>query len=253
MTVSAEKLTVKYGSLTIVDSVDFKVEPGQWLMIVGPNGAGKSTIVGALSQNIAYSGRVLIDDVDASKLKPANLAQKMGVLAQKHNVGYSFSVEEIVRLGRYAYSGGIFSGKNVLDEQMVERAMEMTGISHLKHQSALTLSGGELQRTFLAQVFAQDPQLLVLDEPSNHLDLVYQRQVFSIIQQWIKTSGKMVLSVVHDLSLAKAYGTHALLLDKGRRVAYGPCSGVLTRENLKTVYNMDVYGWMQNMLSQWKD
>ena len=122
----------------------------------------------------------------------------------------------------------------------------------MAQRSALTLSGGELQRAFLAQVFAQDPKLLLLDEPTNHLDLVYQKQVFALIQDWLKKGHRAVVSVVHDLSLAKAYGSHALLLDRGRVFAFGTVKEVLTRENLARVYKMDVYEWMQRMLEQWE-
>ena len=121
-----------------------------------------------------------------------------------------------------------------------------------RHQSALTLSGGELQRTFLAQVFAQDPRLLLLDEPTNHLDLIYQKQVFSLISDWIKTPGRAVVSVVHDLSLAKAFGTHALLMDHGQGLACGAAAEVLSPARLDPVYGMDVAAWMQKMLSQWQ-
>ena len=122
-----------------------------------------------------------------------------------------------------------------------------------RRQSVLTLSGGELQRTFLAQAFAQDPKLLLLDEPTNHLDLLYQKQVFAILSDWLKTPGRAVVSVVHDLSLARAYGTKALLMDRGRAVAQGRAAEVLSKENLREVYQMDVHAWMRKMLSQWDE
>ena len=122
----------------------------------------------------------------------------------------------------------------------------------MRHASVLTLSGGELQRVFLAQLFAQAPQILLLDEPANHLDLVYQKQIFSLIREWLAQPGRAVLSVVHDLSLARAYGTHAVLMQHGRCVSQGPLDRVLTPENLQQVYGMDVYGWMQDMLKKWQ-
>ena len=122
-----------------------------------------------------------------------------------------------------------------------------------RYQSVLTLSGGELQRTFLAQVFAQNPKVLLLDEPTNHLDLVYQKQVFALIKDWLKVPGRAVVSVVHDLSLAKAFGSDAILLSKGKMVKQGSVDSVLSSENLDPVYGMDVYAWMQEMLSQWTE
>jgi len=245
-------LTVRYGPLTIADDIRFTVEPGQWLMIVGPNGAGKSTIINAISQGVPYTGTVSFDGCDVAKKRPAELARDIGVLTQNHFVGYSFTVEEVVRLGRYAYAPGVFSTKRDKGEQLVEEALEKTGLQGIRKQSVLTLSGGELQRTFLAQVFAQNPRLLLLDEPTNHLDLVYQQQVFGLIREWLREPGRAVISVVHDLSLARAYGTHALLLNHGKVVTSGKVTEVLSPENLNSVYGMDVYEWMRNMFAQWQ-
>lgn len=248
-----KNLTVRFGSLTIVDDVSFSVSEGQWLMIVGPNGAGKSTIINAVSQGVPYTGTVLFNGEDVKRSKPHELAKNIGVLTQNHFVGYSFTVEEVVKLGRYSYAPGIFSATGDEDKQKIKDAIEKTGMEPFLRQSVLTLSGGELQRTFLAQLFAQDPKLLLLDEPTNHLDLVYQKQIFALIRQWVMDTGRAVISVVHDLSLARAYGTHALMLNRGRLVADGETREVLTPDNLNAVYSMDVYAWMQEMLSQWKN
>ena len=246
-----QKLTVSYGSHKVVDSLSFHVEPGKWLMIVGPNGAGKSTVLNAITQGVAYTGDILLNGKDIRHMKPALRARDVGVLAQNHFVGYDFSVEEVVRLGRYAHSRSAISGRSDDDDAAVAEALEQTGLTAQKDQSVLTLSGGELQRTFLAQVFAQSPRLLLLDEPTNHLDLVYQKQVFALIEDWLKTPGRAVVSVVHDLSLARAFGTDALLMSHGRSIAMGPVREVLCPENLDPVYGIDVFDWMRTMLSQW--
>jgi len=246
-------LTVRYGKTTIVNNISFDLQAGQWLMLAGPNGAGKSTIVNAVSQGTPYTGRVYFEGSDAARRKPSDLARSMGVLTQDHNVSYSFTVEEVVKLGRYAYSPGIFSSTDDEDEKSIHSALELTGMLPIRQQSVLTLSGGELQRTFLAQVFAQNPRLLILDEPTNHLDLVYQKQIFGLIKDWVRDSGRAVISVVHDLSLAKAYGTHALLIDHGNMVSSGKIDEVLTRANLEKIYSMDVYQWMENLLAQWQN
>ena len=167
-------------------------------------------------------------------------------------MGYAFTVEEVVRLGRYAYAPTIFS-RHSGEEQAVRAALEKTGLYEQRRQSVLTLSGGELQRTFLAQTFAQDPKLLLLDEPTNHLDLVYQKQVFELIRDWLKQKDRAVISVVHDLSLARAYGTRAMLLDKGQVVVDGTMSKVFSDDVLNRVYHMDVRDWMTQMLAQWKE
>ena len=247
-----KNLTVRYGNLTIVDNVSFSLEQGRWLMIIGPNGAGKSTIAKAITQGVDYTGQVLWEGMDIKQMKPTEIAKRIGVLTQSHLMGYSFTVEEVVRLGRCSYAPGIFSPRDDQDIEQVEAALEKTGLAKLRNQSILTLSGGELQRTFLAQIFAQDPLLLLLDEPTNHLDLLYQKQVLGLIRDWIRTTGRTVVSVVHDLSLAKAYGTDALLINKGKLVTVGAIEEVLTRENLHAVYDMDVNDWMCSLLGQWQ-
>ena len=248
----AERVTVCCDGQVIVDDLSFALEAGQWLMLVGPNGAGKSTLIRAIAQGVPYTGSITLDGRDIRAYKPAQLAQRIGVLSQQHSVGYAYSVEEVVSLGRYAHAAGFLSGGDAEGKARVEEALEMTGLAHLRHASVLTLSGGELQRTFLAQVFAQNPQILILDEPANHLDLVYQKHIFSLIGEWLKTPGRAVISVVHDLSLARRYGTHALLMDHGQSVAQGTIPETLTGENLQAVYGMDVFGWMREMYAQWQ-
>ena len=245
-------LTVRYGEKTIVDDVNFALSEGEWLMIVGPNGAGKSTIVNAISQGTPYTGEVRLLGKDVRRYRPHELAKLVGVLAQTHAMGYGFTVGSVVRLGRYAYAPGLFSKGQTEDEAAVSRALELTGLTKIVDQNVLTLSGGELQRTFLAQLFAQNPRVLLLDEPTNHLDLVYQKQVFALISEWLKTPGRAVASVVHDLSLARAYGSHALLLDGGKTLAYGKIDGVFSPEHLNRAYDMNVSAWMRGLLAQWQ-
>ncbi len=248
-----EHITVRYGSFTVVDDLSFRLQEGQWLMLAGPNGAGKSTLIETIAQGAPYTGTIRWMGEDIRTLKPAKLAQKIGVLAQKNNVGYAYTVDEVVGLGRYAYKTGLFSGRDDDGKAEVEKALEMTGLTELRRASMLTLSGGETQRVFLAQVFAQNPQVLILDEPANHLDLKYQQHIFSLIREWLKEPGRAVLSVVHDLSLARRYGTHAVLMDHGKSVSQGPVADGMTPENLRQVYGMDVYAWMREMLSQWQE
>jgi len=291
-------LTVTYEDLRVVDDVSFCVEEGEVLMIVGPNGAGKSTLVNAIMQGAPYSGEVRFDGVDVRAFKPAERARKIGMLMQNHQVGYAFTVEEVVSLGRYAHTRGLFvsparvttsparvttsparvttspacvttSPTHVTtslarsparglfashtDEnaEQIAKAISRCGLESMLNQSVLTLSGGELQRTFLAQVFAQNPQLLILDEPTNHLDLVYQKRILELIDTWLKTSGKAVLAVVHDLSLARAFASRVMLMNKGRIIALDKPEVALSNDRLQEVYGMDVREWMQGLLSYW--
>ena len=248
---TGSRITVRYGDFTAVDDLSFSLEEGQWLMLVGPNGAGKSTLIEAIARGVPFTGSIRWEDQELRTLKPAQLAQRIGFLSQRNTVGYAYTVEEVVGLGRYAHKGGFLSGGDPEGEARVEEALALTGLQDLRRASMLTLSGGETQRVFLAQVFAQHPRALILDEPANHLDLKYQQQIFSLIRSWLDEPGRAVLSVVHDLSLARRFGTHALLMDHGKCVSRGGIREVMTQDHLQQVYGMDVSAWMRDMLSQW--
>ena len=245
-------LTVRYGSFTAVNDLSFSLHPGDWLMLIGPNGAGKSTVVKAVSQGLSYSGQILLDGRDLRGIPAAERARSIGILSQNNRVEYAYTVEEIVGLGRYAHEKGFLSHRDGEGKDAIEQALELTGLSHLRRASTLTLSGGELQRVFLAQVFAQDPRVLVLDEPANHLDLKYQQHIFDLISAWRQRENRAVLSVVHDLGLARRYGTGVLLMHRGKCVAQGAMDAVFTPERLREVYEMDVYGWMRELTEPWR-
>ena len=250
---TVQNVTVRFGGLTAVDGVSLSLSAGQWLMLAGPNGAGKSTLLNAIAQGVRYEGRICLGGRDMRDYRPDERARRIGVLAQRHDVGYDYTVEEVVGLGRYAHARGFLGARDARGREMVERALRLTGMEPLRSKSMLALSGGEVQRAFLAQVFAQDPEILLLDEPANHLDLPFQRHIFGLIQDWLAQSGRAVLCVVHDLSLARRYGTHAALMHHGRCVAQGETDAVFTPENLRRVYGMDVHAWMGEMLAQWDE
>ncbi len=247
-----ENMTVQYGKTPIVQDVGFTLEGGQWLMICGPNGAGKSTLVNAIAQGVKYKGNVFLDGQNVRTIKPALLAKRIGVLSQTNTISQAYTVEEVVSLGRYAHAPGVFQKEDPKGREKIALALEATGLTALANRSMLTLSGGEMQRAFLAQVFAQDPAILLLDEPANHLDLIYQQQLFALIEDWLKAPGRAVASVVHDLTLAKRYGTHALLMDDSRVAAFGDIKKALTPCNLQKVYRMDVSEYMQKLLGLWQ-
>lgn len=248
-----KNLNVKYGDVEILKDINFSLESGDWIMIIGPNGAGKTTIAKAISQSTPYSGQIIIDDIDVGEMENKERAKKIGVLMQNHYVAYGYTVKEVISLGAYSRQGGFFTRNIKGEEDNIEKALELTGLSEMKNRSILTLSGGEIQRTFLSQLLLQNPKLMILDEPTNHLDLVYQEEIFELIDQWRKEDNRGVISVVHDLRLARMYGNKTLLLNKGEVHAFGETEEVMTRENLEAVYKMDVYRWMNELNEKWED
>ena len=244
-------LTVAFYGKTILDHISFEVKEGDWLMIIGQNGAGKTTVTNAVSQNVPFTGEIFYKDKDIKKMKPTERAKEIGVLMQRHNVAYSYTVEEVVALGRYSHSKGIFGKPSEAEEEMIEKALRQTGMLEKKEQSILTLSGGELQRTFLSQLITQDPSLMILDEPTNHLDMAYQEQVFNLIKEWLQNGNRAVISVVHDLRLARLYGNRVLILKEGQLFRYGEVEEIMNEETLSDAYDFNVYGWLNKLNEKW--
>lgn len=246
-----EGLNVRYRGFDAVREVSFSLEPGQWLMLAGPNGAGKSSLLQAIAQTVPSTGSIRLHGQDARQLSARAMAKQLAVLRQTQSLAYPFTVEQMVRLGRYAHQG-IFSGGDPQGEAKVEEALAICGLSSMRHQNALTLSGGELQRAYLARVMAQDANLLLLDEPVSHLDLPYQQIIFGLIEDWLGTKGRAVLSVVHDLQLARRYGSHALLLRKGSLVASGSIDTVFSPQNLRFAFDIEVGAWFDWLYQPWQ-
>jgi len=247
-----DSLSVCINHKSIIQDISFEVPEHEILMVIGPNGAGKTTLIKAIMQNAKHDGAAYLDGKNIADISSREIAKQIGVLTQTHSQQFSFTVYEVVSLGRYAHQEGMFSKMGKEDYDKIDDALKLTGTYHLKDRSVLTLSGGELQRIFLASVFAQDPKILILDEPTNHLDLQYQIGIFDTLKEWVKGEGRSVIAVVHDLNVVYTYGTKALLMNEGRVYAYGNVDDVLNRENLKKVYEVDVALWMQNLLQHWK-
>lgn len=245
-----ENLKVSFGQTQILRGIDFSLDERDWLMIIGPNGAGKTTVTNAIAQSLDYEGQIFFQGKSLRGMKSKERAKLIGVLMQNHYVAYSYSVRDVVSLGNYSRTRGILTQRE-LEENQISQALEATGLRGYENRSVLSLSGGELQRVFLSQLLLQDPRLMILDEPTNHLDLVYQESIFTLIKNWKEKDGRGVISVVHDLSLARMFGNKVLLLKDGRTFAFGPTEEVMTRENLKAVYSMDVYRWMNTLKEKW--
>ncbi len=250
---TAEHLSVRYGEKTALRDLSFRVREGEWWSVVGPNGAGKSTLAAALSRSVPYEGSISLHGRDARSFSASAYARAVGLLSQQHAPAYGFTVEEVVSLGRYAYRSGFLGRENPEDRRKVDEALEQAGLTPMRNRRVFSLSGGELQRVFLAQVLCQDPELLILDEPANHLDLPFQKELFALIDAWRAVPGRAVITVLHDLGLARRFSSQALLLCGGECVAQGRTEEVLSPDHLRRVYGMDVSAWMRDLLSLWQE
>ena len=226
---------VRLGRATILDDVSLAVEPGSWHAIVGPNGAGKSTLLRAVAGLMPHQGQVLLDGVDLNRISSRRRAMEIGYAPQTPVMPEAVTVRQYVMLGRTPYRS-LLAAPAVDDHSIVNLAIERLDLGALAGRSLRTLSGGERQRAVLARALAQQPRLLLLDEPTSSLDLGHAQQLLDLVDQLRLEEGLTVLSTLHDLALAGQYPQQLTLLAAGRIVATGTPAQVLTAQALAVHY-----------------
>ena len=241
-----------YDSEDIVKNVSFKVERGNNLCIVGPNGCGKSTLLKSIANLLDYRGNITLDYKEMSKLTRKDLAKNVALMSQASNIYFSYTVYETVSLGRYAHIKGVFSKIGKEDDEIILKSIENVGLLDIKDKLITELSGGQLQRVYLARAFAQDPDIILLDEPTNHLDLKCQIEILDYLNKWTKENNKIVVAVLHDLNLVQTFGEKVIMMNNGKIVSSGTPKEVLNNDKLKDVYGVDVKGFMIEALEKWK-
>ncbi len=233
----AEGVSLVIGERTILDDVTLEIAPGELLALVGPNGAGKSTLLGVLSGELPPTrGRVVLDGRDLRELRHLERSRRRAVLTQDNSVSFPFSVRDVVEMGRAPWARRATLEE---DQAAIAAAIAATDVRQLLARTYPSLSGGEKARVSLARVLAQDAPIVLLDEPTAALDLGHQEEVMRVARD-LARSGRAVVVVLHDLSLAGAYAERVALIANGRIVAAGPAAAVLTEELLGAVYRLDV-------------
>jgi iron complex transport system ATP-binding protein len=223
-----------------VEGVSFAIGPGEVFGVIGPNSAGKTTLLRLLTRVIApQQGEVRFDGRPIGRLAHAELAREVAVVPQDTPRPFPFSVEQLVLMGRYPHGPGRFF-ESAADLALARAAMAATGVLDLAGLPLEQLSGGERQRAMLARALAQEPTVLVLDEPTSHLDLRYQAETAALLRRVNAERGTTVLLVSHDLGLAAEVCDRLLLLGGGRVVRVGPPAEVLRREVLEPVFGCEV-------------
>jgi iron complex transport system ATP-binding protein len=227
------------GAFTLA-GVSFAIEASEVFGVIGPNSAGKTTLLRLLTRVVpADRGEVRVAGRPVGRLTHAELARQIAVVPQDTPHPFPFSVEQLVLMGRYPHAPGRFFESEV-DRAQAAAAMEATGVRHLASLPLEQLSGGERQRALLARALAQQPRLLVLDEPTAHLDLRYQAETAALLQRVNTERGMTVLLVSHDLDLAAEVCDRLLLLGGGRVACVGPPAEVLQRQVLESVFGCAV-------------
>ncbi|MDH3541369.1 MAG: ABC transporter ATP-binding protein [Desulfobulbaceae bacterium] len=220
----------------ILSNVSLDVSAGEFFVIIGPNGAGKTSLLKVLSGlQKAQKGTVTIKDKNILNYRRRNLSQIMAIVPQHIEVGFPFTVADTVIMGRSPHLGILgMEGEN--DFHIAEEAMKFTDVSHLTDRKLFQLSGGELQRVIIARAICQQPEIILLDEPTTALDPAHQLKIMDLMEKFRREHGTTIIMVSHDLNLASMYGDRVLLLKSGRVVKTGDPKSVLNKELLEDSY-----------------
>jgi iron complex transport system ATP-binding protein len=244
--IELERVTTGYGDRAAVREVSLRIDRGEMVGIIGPNGSGKSTLLRLLSGVLrAWSGNIAIAGKPIAAYTPRQLGQRVGVVPQETHIDFPFTVMEVVLFGRTPHLGA-FSFESARDLAVARQAMERTAVGHLAARRITELSGGERQRVIVARALAQEPSILVLDEPSAFLDLRHQVEVYDLLSD-LRAEGLTIVTVLHDLNLAGLYCDRVVLLADGRVFCVGEPATVLTYPTLTQVYGTEVYVAMNDI------
>jgi iron complex transport system ATP-binding protein len=237
--VKATGLSLGYGDRLVVDRVDLEVPPGALTAIIGPNGSGKSTLLRGLARLLRpRAGWVSLGDTDIADLSHAELARRLALLPQAPVTPAGLTVGELVARGRYPHRSW-YQRWSAADEAAVRTALEQVVLADRADEPVLELSGGQRQRAWIAMVLAQDTAHLLLDEPTTFLDLAHAVDVMTLARGVAHDSGRTVVCVLHDLTLAARFADHVVVVDDGRIAAAGTPRDVLTAARLQDVFGLN--------------
>ncbi|OFW64446.1 MAG: hypothetical protein A2Z35_02300 [Actinobacteria bacterium RBG_19FT_COMBO_36_27] len=238
---SVKNLSFSYNHRKVLDNISFNVEEGSFISILGPNGAGKSTLVDIISRVLVeYEGIIEIRGKDIKKLSPGNTAKIVGVVPQYTNTGFDFTVSEMVMMGRHTYISR-FETERKEDFIAANEAMDKTKILPFAKRKFSELSGGEKQRVIIAQALAQDSPMLLLDEPTSHLDINFQIEFMNLFLSLNKKENKTIVGIFQDINLAIQNSKKIMLLKEGRIFNFGTVPDMINRENIKNVFGSEVF------------
>lgn len=231
-------LSISYESVKILDGVSFDINAGDFVAVMGPNGTGKTTLLKVVSKILKPKlGTVLIDDEDIQHLTNGELAKKVGVVAQDPPPAFGFTCLDIVLMGRSPYLSRLGFEKS-LDYEIARSAMQMTDTWEIAEKAVDQISGGERQRVLIARALAQRPLLLLLDEPTLHLDISNQLNVMQLLKHLARNNRMAVVCVIHDFNLASRFCEKIIMLSSGKIASVGKPEDVFTYDTILKVYGV---------------
>ncbi|KGX91134.1 iron ABC transporter ATP-binding protein [Pontibacillus halophilus JSM 076056 = DSM 19796] len=236
--IRVNQVTKSYGKKRVVDDVSVQIHKGTITSFIGANGAGKSTLLAMVSRLISKDeGHVYLNGKDVGSEKPNTLAKQMSILKQSNHLNIRIKVRELVSFGRFPYSQGNLSK---LDWEQVDQAIGYMELQDIQHRFIDELSGGQLQRAYIAMVIAQDTEYILLDEPLNNLDMKHSVQIMKALRRMVDDLGKTIVIVIHDINFASCYSDHIVALRDGKVVQEGTPEQMITTDVLRSIYDMDI-------------
>lgn len=235
---AVERLSFRYAEAPVLRELSLEISAGEMVAVVGPNGAGKSTLMAVLSGlRSDYTGSCRFEGREVGEWNKRAMARKAAFVPQGLRLEFPFTAEQVVFMGRTPHCRGLFETED--DRRAVTRALELTDAAQFAHRPFRELSGGERQRVVLAAALAQQPEVLLLDEPTTFLDLKHQISIYALLKS-LAREGMTVVAVTHDLNLAATYSDRMVVIAEGRIAADGPPAEVIRRELIREVFEADV-------------
>ena len=239
MRLKIDRVQFYYEARKVLDEISFEAGEGEFIGLIGPNGSGKTTLLkiidGILRPKV---GSVYLDCKRISELDPKELAKELAMVPQTADLNFDLKVFDVVMMGRYPYLGKLSLEREV-DEEKVRFWMRLTNTLHLAERSIKEVSGGERQRVLIARALAQEPRILLLDEPTSNLDVCYQIEIMNLLKELVEKLGLTIICAIHDLNLAARYSDKIILVNGGRIKGIGRPIEVLTKENLRDVFKIE--------------
>ncbi|MBP1661366.1 MAG: ABC-type cobalamin/Fe3+-siderophores transport system, ATPase component [Candidatus Aminicenantes bacterium] len=233
-------LSAGYGNGPVISDISFSVEQGGFVAVLGRNGSGKSTLIKALQRLVRrVSGETLVEGESLSGMSRKRIARRIAYVPQIYDPVFEFTAAEVILMGRYVHQGRL-GGPSASDAAVLAEVLRLTETVPLKDKKMAHLSGGERQRVYIARALAQDTPLLFLDEPSSHLDISFQVEIYEILRNLQKERGKTILAAEHNINLAAPYCRTLIFLKDGRIMAQGAPEELVTEENIRKIFDAEV-------------
>ncbi len=237
--ITTKNLNISYGNLDIVKDLNLSIPKGKITTIIGSNGCGKSTILKTIARIIQpKSGDIYINNKNIKNQSPKDIAKVMASLPQSPQAPGGLTVEELISYGRFPHQKG-FGKMKKEDRDIVTWALKSTGIQDFRHRPMDALSGGQRQRAWIAMALAQQTEILLLDEPTTYLDLAHQLEILKLLEELNRKQGTTIVMVIHELNNASRFADHMIGVKKGKVICEGSPYQVMTKENLKHLFNID--------------